>query len=152
VVVYDSVANTLGVTVSFSGLLSPTTASHIHCCTAAPLTGNAGVATQTPTFINFPLGVTSGTYNNLFDLGAASTYNPAFVTANGGSVSTAESVFLAGLAADETYLNIHTSQFPGGEIRGYLVATSPVPEPGGLGVVGLMVGGVVQLFRRRVAA
>jgi hypothetical protein len=69
--------------VSFSGLLGTTTASHIHCCTPTPLSGTAGVATTTPTFAGFPLGVTSGTYMNTLDLTLASSYNPAFVTANG---------------------------------------------------------------------
>src|SRR4029079_487370 len=39
---------------NFSGLLAGTTASHIHCCTALPGSGNAGVATQVPTFSLFP--------------------------------------------------------------------------------------------------
>jgi hypothetical protein len=44
------------------------------------------VATTLPTFAGFPLGVTSGTYINTLDLTLASSYNPAFVTANGGSM------------------------------------------------------------------
>jgi hypothetical protein len=125
-VVYDNVAHTLQVTVSFSGLTGTTTASHIHCCTAAPLTGTAGVATTTPTFANFPLGVTSGTYNNTLDLTQASSWNPAFVTANGGTTATAEAVLATGLNAGTTYLNVHSSFATGGEIRGFLV---PTPEP-----------------------
>lgn len=61
VVTIDDVLNTMRVQVSFSGLTGTTTASHIHAPTAAPLTGTAGVATTTPTFTNFPLGVTSST-------------------------------------------------------------------------------------------
>ena len=83
-VVYNS---TLNVSVTFSGLTGNTTASHIHCCVAPP--GNAGVATTTPTFAGFPLGVTSGTYNTTLDLTQASSYNPAFITANGGTTATA---------------------------------------------------------------
>ena len=82
---YDATANTLQVSVNFSGLLGTTTASHIHAATAAPGTGTAGVATTTPTFAGFPLGVTSGAYLNTLDLTLASSYNPAYVTANGGS-------------------------------------------------------------------
>jgi hypothetical protein len=59
----DTILRTMTLDVIFSGLLGTTTASHIHCCT--PPTGNAGVATQVPTFIGFPLGVTSGTYSNV---------------------------------------------------------------------------------------
>src|SRR5450759_737627 len=57
-VVIDTTLNTMFVSASFSGLTGTTTASHIHCCTASPGTGTAGVATQTPTFLNLPLGVT----------------------------------------------------------------------------------------------
>ena len=74
----ESVAE-LRVEVSFSGLVGTTTAPHIHCCTASPLSGNAGVATLTPTFTGFPLGVTSGTYH----LTLSPSWNPAFVTAHG---------------------------------------------------------------------
>ncbi|HMF54211.1 MAG TPA: CHRD domain-containing protein [Edaphobacter sp.] len=148
-VIYDSTANTLSIDVDFTGLTGTTTASHIHCCTAAPFTGTAGVATQTPTFVDFPLGVTSGTYSRLFDLSDPATYNAAFIAANGGTVSSAEPVLLAGLAANESYLNIHTTLFPAGEIRGFL---TPVPEPQGLGLVGLLAGGAVQLWRKRSAA
>ena len=115
-VIIDTVANSMSVSVSFSGLLGTTTASHIHCCTAAPDTGNAGVATQLPYFVGFPIGVTSGTYSNSFDLTAAATYNPAFVTAE-GSVAAAETALLDGLAAGESYLNVHSSVDLGGEIQ-----------------------------------
>src|SRR5437899_356893 len=96
-VTIDDIANTMLVNVTFSGLTSGDTASHIHCCTAAPDTGTAGVATVTPTFTGFPSSVTSGTYLNLFDLTQASSYNPAFVTAH-GTVAGAEAFLLAGMA------------------------------------------------------
>ena len=62
----------------------------------------------------------------LFDLTQASTYNPAFVTAQGGTIAAAEAALETALLAGNTYLNIHTMAFPGGEIRGFL---SAVPEP-----------------------
>lgn len=137
----DTVANTMRVRVTFSGLTGTTSASHIHAPTPAPLTSTAGVATTTPTFANFPLGVTSGTYDNTLDLTQSSSYNPAFV--NGGTISAAESALLSAIAAQESYLNIHTSTFPGGEIRGFLV---PVPEPAS---IGLLAGAAALLFVRR---
>src|ERR1035437_3164279 len=82
-VIINTLAQTMEVQVTFSGLQGTTTASHIHCCTALPDAGNAGVATTTPTFTNFPLGVTSGSYDFTYDLTAAGTYTPAFVPPGG---------------------------------------------------------------------
>ena len=146
-VTLDTVTKLLTVNVSFAGLGSPTIASHIHCCTA-PGT-NAMVATPVPTFPGFPLGVTTGTYLMTFDLALASSYNPAFITAHGGTVAGAQAAFIAGLLSGQTYLNIHTSQFPGGEIRGQLQA---VPEPATLlllttGILGSV--GALRKHRKR---
>jgi len=146
-VVIDTVANTMDVNVTFSGLSSGTTASHIHCCLASPfLTGiNAGVATAVPTFTGFPLGVTSGTYTHTFDLTAASSYNPAFVTAQGGTVAGAEAALLTGIESGESYLNIHTTNFGGGEIRGFLVST---PEPSSVLLLGTGLLGILCTRRK----
>ena len=54
----DDVTHTMLVDVSWSGLLSPTTIAHIHCCAAPGAT--AIPATGVPTFPGFPAGVTSG--------------------------------------------------------------------------------------------
>jgi hypothetical protein len=124
----DLAAHTMRVRVSFSGLLSTTTASHIHACTTTPGAGTAGVATQVPSFEGFPLGVTSGAYDRTFDTSDASTYNPAYVTANGGTAATAEAALAACMAAGGAYLNIHSIVFPGGEIRGFLIPNL-APDP-----------------------
>lgn len=126
-VVYNSTLHTLAISVTFSGLTGVTTASHIHCCTTTPGTGTAGVATTTPTFAGFPTGVTSGTYSVTLDLTQASSYNPAFITANGGTTASAEAVLAAGFANGTTYLNIHSSAFPGGEIRAFLISAADIP-------------------------
>jgi len=121
-VVLDPVANTLHVDVTFSGLEAGTTASHIHCCLPSPeAPGNVGVATTTPTFPGFPLGVTSGTYSHDYSLLDAATNNPAFVTLEDGTILSARNALVAGIKGCETYLNIHTTLFPTGEIRGFLV-------------------------------
>ena len=133
---------------SFGGLSGNTTNSHIHCCTAVAGTGTAGVATPLPTFPGFPAGVTAGTYDNTFDLTLASSYNPAFVTNNGGTVSGAMNALIAGLDAGKAYLNIHTSTFGGGEIRGFPEA---VPVPAALWLMGAAVAGLAGFTRRRAA-
>jgi hypothetical protein len=144
----DTTANTMRVRVTFSGLTANTTMSHIHA--AAPPGSNAGVATTTPTFPNFPLGVTSGTYDMTFDMTLASSYNPAFITANGGTAASAEAALFAALASDQAYLNIHTTTNTGGEIRGWLTPAA-VPEPSSFVLGGLCALGLAVFARRRPA-
>jgi hypothetical protein len=145
---YTPSTHMMRVRINFSGLTSGTTASHIHAATAVPGTGNAGVATTTPTFLGFPLGVTSGTYDNTLDMTLASSYNPAYITANGGTPATAEAALAAAMASGRAYLNVHTSNFPGGEIRGFIL---PVPEPTSLALTGLAGLTALRFVRRRIA-
>ncbi len=146
IITIDTATNELDVAVDFAGLTSPTTASHIHCCIAPP--GATGVATTIPTFPDFPLGVMSGSYVHSFNMLDLSTWNPAFVMANGNTAAGAEAALVAGLAAGEAYLNIHTMAHPGGEIRGFLPPplepTSLLP-PG----TGLVAAAARRLSKRR---
>jgi hypothetical protein len=118
----DPVAHTMTVHIVFSGLVAGTTASHIHAATAVAGTGNAGVATTTPTFSGWPVGSFGSTYDITLDMTLASSYNPAYVTANGGTTASAEAALFAAIAAGKAYVNVHSSTFPGGEIRGFLNA------------------------------
>ncbi len=83
---------------SYSGLTAPATAAHIHA--PAPPGVNAGVIV--------PLTHTGGTAGTLSGAGTLTAVQFGWIQ--------------DGLA----YVNVHNSQFPGGEIRGQLV----VPEPG----------------------
>ncbi len=121
----DTVAQTMAIDVVFSGLTGATTAAHIHCCTTNASVGTAGVATTTPSFAGFPLGVTSGLFKQTLNMLDVSSYNTAFITANGGTVASAFSALLIGMNAGKSYFNLHTTTSPSGEIRSFLAAVIP---------------------------
>lgn len=150
IVNYNDATHTLNLAITFENLTGTVTASHIHAPTPAPFTGTAGVATTTPTFAGFPSGVTSGAFATSLDLTLASSYNPAFVTANGGTTAGAEAALAAAMANGQAYWNIHSTTFPGGEIRGFLVA---IPEPGTFALMGLGASAMAFVLRgkRRTA-
>jgi hypothetical protein len=135
--------DSLFIDLSFSDLTSPPAAGHIHCC--APVGSNAIVAVP---FVGLPASA-SGTYMNTVDLTLASTYNSAFITASGGTVADAEASLIAGLNSGNTYANLHTSEFPGGEIRGQI---APTPEPSTFLLLGTGLVGLAGTLRRRIKA
>lgn len=131
-ITFDNVSNLLtinnvgwGSLQGFTNLTSTASASHIHGPTAA---NNGSGFTQTA-------GV-------LFTL----TRSSSLVT--GGTFTDAPILLTAAQAIDlnngKYYINIHTSNNGGGEIRGFLVA---VPEPSSAAL--LAVGGLVGLVGRR---
>jgi hypothetical protein len=145
---YDDSTHLMRFQATWSGLTGTTTVSHIHAnATNTPFNPaqTAGVATPTPTFPGFPAGVTAGSYDTTLDLTQASSWNSAFVTANGGTPATAEAAFLGMLNNGQAYWNIHTTFASGGEIRGFF----HTPEPG---TATLLAGAaVVAAIRRRRA-
>lgn len=126
--VFDDVANTFTLSMGGGGLSAGITLAHIHRA-AAGVAGPAIVTLHTqPGFVG--LGMT------FFALNMDSTPFPV------GAGDVNKTAVLAG----DTYINVHTSTFPGGEIRGQLMSeliAVPIPEPetyalmlAGLGLVG----------------
>lgn len=139
---YDADGHTLLINATWAGLSGLTTNAHIHCCTASPNTGTAGVALAQNGIMlpNFPLGVMAGSYNELIDLSQTNQYSATFLSGSGGTAAGAEARLIGNLASGNAYFNIHTNNFPGGEIRAFV---APIPEPKtyalmlvGLGLVG----------------
>jgi len=147
-VTFDDVASTMRVQATFSGLSGNTTVAHIHCCTAIPGTGTAGVASAVPTFPGFPVGVQAGSYDSTFDMTLGASYRPAFVTASGGTPLSAFDALVAGSFAGSAYLNVHSSTFGGGEIRAFL---TPIPVPASALLFGAGLLGMAGALRRRHA-
>ncbi|NGZ85640.1 CHRD domain-containing protein [Duganella aceris] len=151
IVSFDASSHILQVNVAFGSLMGDSSAAHIHCCTPTAGTGTGGVATETPTFGGFPLGVHAGGYSNTYDTTLLASWNSAFVTANGGTAAGAEAAFAAGLNSGKAYLNIHSSLYPAGEIRGFLTPIAAVPEPSSIAMLGLGLPAVLLMARRRRA-
>jgi hypothetical protein len=101
---FDNTTNILSFTLMFNGLVAPTTAAHIHGPGGVGV--NAGVIIP---FTTFPTGVTSGIYTNSFLL------TPTQV---------------GWLNSGLLYVNVHTTAFPGGEIRGQLTEGTLIGDCG----------------------
>jgi hypothetical protein len=118
-------------------LTSPLAAGHIHF-------GMPG--TNGPVILPFPglpAGSTSGTFSG--------TLTAANLTPAAPILTFADAV--AALKAGNTYTNLHTANFPGGEIRGQDLPAA-VPEPSSLALLSL--GGLAlagwRRWRKRITA
>jgi hypothetical protein len=148
-VTVDLSGTNLMIDAPFRDLVAPTTVAHIHCCTTAAFVGAAPPAIGLD---DFPTGVQAGTYSHSFSLNDEASYEPAFLAAHGGTASGAASALLDAMNAHEAYVNIHSTTYPNGELRGFLVA-APIPEPSEWA---LLAGGLASLLwmglRRRPEA
>ncbi len=121
IAVLDTVTGIMTVNGTFTGLTGTPSAAHIHGFAAVGV--NAGV--------KFGLSLTGTTSGTVFGSGTITGDSPTFTSTLGGL----------------TYLNIHTTAFPGGEVRGQLINPVAIPEPTSAAILGLT--GLSLLARRR---
>ena len=98
---FDNVTKIISFTVTWSGFIGFTTAAHFH--------GPAAPGVNAPViigFTGFPVGVQNGVYANAF---LVSPVN--------------EGHLMAGMV----YCNLHSTVFPGGEIRTQMILDAPLP-------------------------
>jgi hypothetical protein len=119
-------------------------AAHIHASPTASPTTNAPVVWG---FFGAPFN-DNNPNDNVF---------APFATGVGGMISgkwdapegnsTTLTAQLPNILSGHAYINFHTVQFPGGEIRGFLIAQ--VPEPGSLALLSIGLAGLGGLALRR---
>lgn len=124
---YDDVAKTINLAITVSGISqSDLTASHIH---------------RAPVGVNGPA---------IFGIGDGSSYavlgSQLIKVIAGAPFPAAEEV---NLLSGNTYINVHTTAYPGGEIRGQITALPVVPEPATMAGLGIGVGLLVLRRRRK---
>lgn len=98
-VLFNKATRNIYVTGNFSGLVAPSTAGHLH-------RGAFGVNGNVMLGLNFTTGLPIGVYSAT------------------GTLSVEDQALLE---SGSVYINIHSSTYPGGEIRGQLGASNPLP-------------------------
>jgi hypothetical protein len=130
-VTIDDVTGVVTVSGTFNGLTSPSSNCHVH-----GLSPFGGPSAPVLFPLTFTTGVTSGTFSGTGTLTGAN---------------------LTAALNSQTYINVHSTMFPSGEIRGQImpVPGTPAMPPWGLAVLALSIAGAGVLFvarRRGMAA
>ena len=136
--------NSIRLTGSFQNLTGLSLLGHLHCCSTRAANGAQAIDfTENP---GFQRGVRSGSFDLTYDLLDAATYTAAFLTASGGTALGARNRLFSNFNNELGYFNIHSTVFPGGELRGQLVG---IPEPAAWGMMIVGFGFIGGAMRRR---
>lgn len=129
VLILDTATGKAVLSVGFANLSSPLTGAHIHG--PAPAGVNTGIIQGFDSQLTLTLGGTSGALGN-WTL-------PITLTAQQ----------MADLQNGLWYINIHTANNPGGEIRGQLLPVTATPEPATFLLLGAGLFSVARSLRKR---
>jgi len=137
--VFNPTTDILTFTLMWTGLTADVTNAHIHL--ASTVGGNGGVLIP---FFSPGSVETIAPAPPTLPLGTSGTLTEAIHITDGTTLSKFED----GLIAGTLYVNVHTTNFPGGEIRGNLPQVI-VPEPITFALVGAGLLGLGTVARRR---
>ena len=158
--VFDTSGLTITTDLSWTGLSGPTDRAHIHDGPPGNLSGGefinevlfdilTGTTTNGSPEVPCPLAPcrdSTGWTHSVLSFTAANPLGCAALYANCNFTTVLNLAQTQGL-----YLDIHTELYPGGEIRGVLLAASTVPEPSSIWL--LLSGGLVAVgVKKRMAA
>lgn len=142
-VIYETAGNGFRYDIVFSGLTTSIAAGHIHFDDPATPNPNGPVILG---FGNVP-ATTSGRFGGFLTQADIETTPAAIAT----GLDTIAEILQQGLSGN-LYVNLHNATFPGGEIRGDLVAdTSAISLPGTSALMGVALLGLGLGMRRRNA-
>lgn len=142
---YDTADNTYDFSMAVFDLTATASAFHIHGAATATETATVRIGLDASPFVNLKVGGTLLVGGNNVTAPASIPATPSSAT-NAGHPSMS---FLQMLQGGLAYVNVHTSNFGAGEVRGQLLQVAVVPEPG---TYALMLGGIAAiglLARRR---
>ena len=139
---YDTDTHSLTISIIFSGLVGTTTVAGVHAGTVlSPGNQTSGVAY----FMDgWATGLQSGSYTSTIDLLSPASYNPEYLAAHGGTTASAIPDLIYTMGNGSAYLNLRTTAYTDGEIRGFIYQ---VPAPGMFALIGMC--GVLTGRRRR---
>ncbi len=136
-VMWNSSANDFSYTLSWSNLTGPATMGHIHY-------GAPGVVG--PIVVPFFMPAAPSGYLPATDMISGTLTASDLMPDPSGGILTLADVATA-IQNGDAYVNIHTSEYPAGELRGQLTAT---PEPASVGLVFVaLAGGVLIATKKR---
>lgn len=140
----DFADDTFDLTMSAFDLTGPATGFHIHGAATTTETAPIRVDFADPAFLSFVSG-------NSVLVGGSNIAAPMLpeTLASATNAGHPAMSFLDALRGGLAYVNVHTANFPGGEVRGQLMGVQVIPEPDTYALLLAGLGVLAWVARRR---